>query len=184
MVSEWAGTTRDAIEVRLVLGGVPVMLVDTAGLRQTAEPLEAEGVRRALRHAAQADLVLQLAAPGMGQEMQDVPAADVLRVWNKTDLTGPPPGWLGVSARTGDGIHVLERELGRQVARLTDHGAGPPLTRARHRAGVTEAARHLELGELRGEALRLAMRALGRLTGTVGVEDLLDSVFGEFCIGK
>ena len=190
MVSDWAGTTRDAIEVRLALGGMPVTLVDTAGLRQTAEPLEAEGVRRALRHAAQADLVLRLAAPGMVGEMQDVQAVDVLRVWNKADLAPPPPGWLGVSAHTGDGVPALEQELGHVVARLTERSVSPPLTRARHRAGVAEAAQHLEaaqrleLVELRGEALRLAMRALGRLSGTVGVEDLLDSVFGEFCIGK
>ena len=190
MVSEWAGTTRDAIEVGLVLGGVPVTLVDTAGLRDTVDPLEAEGMRRARRHAAQADMVLHLDAPGVPGKMLDAPVAGAMRIWNKADLAASPPGWLGVSARTGDGFPVLERELRRLVARLTDGGAGPPLTRARHRAGVAEAARHLkaarqlELVELRGEALRLAMRALGRLTGTVGVEDLLDSVFGEFCIGK
>ena len=186
MVSEWAGTTRDAIEVRLVLGDVPVTLVDTAGLREAAEPLEAEGVRRARRHAAEADLVLYLAAG----EMPEPPPPDALLVWNKIDLAPAPPGWLGISARSGEGVGALERRLGDAVGGLTERGAGPPLTRARHRAGVMEAARQLEAArdlepvELRGEALRLAMRALGRLTGIVGVEDLLDSVFGEFCIGK
>ncbi len=186
MVSEWAGTTRDAIEVRLVLGDVPVMLVDTAGLRDAVDPLEAEGVRRARRHAADADLVLYLAA----NELPDRWPPDALLVWNKIDLAPAPPGWLGVSARSSEGFTALERRLREAVDALTSQGAGPPLTRARHRAGVAEAARQLaaardlEMVELRGEALRLAMRALGRLTGIVGVEDLLDSVFGEFCIGK
>lgn len=184
MVSEWAGTTRDAIEVRLVLGDVPVTLVDTAGLRETADPLEAEGVRRARRHAAEADLVLHVAA-----ETATMPSGGIL-VWNKMDLAPAPPGWHGVSARTGQGIEALEAVLAHEVHRLTDAGAAPPLTRARHRAGVAEAVEHLQMAarpdlpELQGEALRLAMRALGRLTGAVGVEDLLDTVFREFCIGK
>ena len=186
MVSEWAGTTRDAIEVRLVLGGVPATLVDTAGLRETVDPLEAEGIRRTRRHAAEADLVLHLVAG----DLPEVPLADGLLVWNKVDLAVAPPGWLGVSARTGEGFPALERMLGDAVARLTQGSLEPPPTRARHQAGVAEAvvqleaAERLELAELRGEALRLAMLALGRLTGAVGIEDLLDSVFGEFCIGK
>ena len=186
IVSEWPGTTRDPIEVRLVLGDVPVTLVDTAGLREAADPLEAEGVRRTRRHAAQADLVLHV---GAGDAPSDPPASG-LAVWNKIDLAMPPPGWIGVSARTGEGLPELEHRLHQAVRALTDTGAGPPLTRARHQAGVAEAflqleaAQHLDLAELRCEALRLAMLALGRLTGTVGVEDLLESIFGAFCIGK
>lgn len=186
MVSEWAGTTRDAIEVRLMLGGVPVTLVDTAGLRETLDPLEVEGVRRARQHALHADLVLEVAAGLLPAEA----GAGRLRVWNKVDLASAPSGWIGVSARTGDGIERLEAALVQEVVRLTDTSAEPPMTRARHRAGIDEAIGHLEaaqwldLAELRGEALRLAMRALGRLTGAIGVEDLLDSVFGQFCIGK
>ncbi len=187
IVSEWAGTTRDAIEVRLVLRGIPVTLVDTAGLRDALDPLEAEGVRRARRHADHADLVLDVATDVSAVGRQ---GAGVLRVWNKVDLAPAPVGWLGVSARTGEGMETLEAMLADAVAGLTETGAGPPLTRARHRAGIEEAASHLaaagslDLAELRGEALRLAMQALGRLTGTIGVEDLLDSVFGQFCIGK
>lgn len=187
IVSEWAGTTRDAIEVRLVLGDVPVTLVDTAGLRDTTDPLEADGIRRARRHALEADLVLHVAADTDGGDASGLAG---LRIWNKVDLAPAPDGWHGVSARTGEGMAAFEALLTREVRRLTEAGAGPPLTRARHQAGIMEAVQHLDmvchldLPELQGEALRLAMQALGRLTGTVGVEDLLDTVFREFCIGK
>ena len=186
IVSDRPGTTRDAIEVRLVLGDVPVTLVDTAGLRDAEDALEAEGIRRARRQAEQADLVVRVAAGGLVPD--GLPVG--MQVWNKVDLAAAPPGWLGVSARTGDGIALLEDRLAEAVRGLTASTSGPPLTRARHRAGIAEAtghlqaARHLELAELRGEALRLAMQALGRLTGAVGVEDLLDTVFNQFCIGK
>ena len=186
IVSDRPGTTRDPIEVRLVLGDVPVTLVDTAGLRHAEDALEAEGVRRARRQAEEADLVVCVAA---GELLPEQLHAG-LRVWNKVDVAAAPPGWLGVSARSGAGLTALEDRLAEEVRRLTASTSGPPLTRARHRAGITEAARHLqaagylELAELRGEALRLAMQALGRLTGTVNVEDLLDTVFNQFCIGK
>lgn len=186
MVSDIPGTTRDAIEVRLVLADVPVTLIDTAGLRDSDDPLEAEGVRRARRHADQADLVIRVAC---GPEVPGDPGPG-LRVWNKADLGPAPEGWLGVSARTGEGLESLRQVLGEAVAALVGTAGAAPLTRARHRAGVEEALEHLdattglELAELRGEALRLAMRALGRLTGSVGVEELLDSVFNQFCIGK
>jgi tRNA modification GTPase len=186
MVSDIAGTTRDAIEVRLVLADVPVTLIDTAGLRDSDDPLEAEGVRRARQHAEQADLVIRLAC---GPDAPDDPGPG-LKVWNKADLMPAPEGWLAVSARTGQGLDALERILAGEVARLTEATGAPPLTRARHRAAIEEALDHLraatdlQLAELRGEALRLAMQALGRLTGQVGVEDLLDTVFNQFCIGK
>ena len=190
IVSDRPGTTRDAIEVRLVLGDVPVTLVDTAGLREAEDALEAEGVRRAHRQAEQADLVVRVAAGRLVPDGLPVGLRVGLQVWNKVDLAVAPPGWLGVSARTGAGIATLEDRLAEAVRSLTAATSGPPLTRARHRAGITEAvghlraARDLELAELRGEALRLAMQALGRLTGTIGVEDLLDTVFNQFCIGK
>ena len=186
IVSDRPGTTRDAIEVRLVLGGVPVTLVDTAGLREAEDAVEAEGVRRARRHAEEADLVVSVAA---GEPLPErLPPG--IRVWNKVDLAAAPQGWLGVSARDGTGMAAFENRLAEAVRSLTASTSGPPLTRARHRAGITEAAGHLQaahrldLAELRGEALRLAMQALGRLTGAVGVEDLLDTVFNQFCIGK
>ncbi len=188
IVSPTPGTTRDALETRVVLGGVPVTLVDTAGLRAAADPIEAEGVRRARAHAAAADLVIAVreagAAPG------DVPP-DALRVANKIDLGGAvPAGALGVSAATGAGLAALRARLAAEAARLTDRSGPPPLTRARHRAALETASACLAgaaaaaLPELRAEDLRGALRALGRITGEVGVEDVLDRIFAQFCIGK
>ena len=188
IVSPTPGTTRDALETRVVLGGVPVTLVDTAGLRAAADPIEAEGVRRARAHAAAADLVIAVgeagAVPG------DVPP-DALRVANKTDLGGAvPTDALGVSAATGAGLATLRARLAAEAARLTDRSGPPPLTRARHRAALETATACLAgaaaavLPELRAEDLRGALRALGRITGAVGVEDVLDRIFAQFCIGK
>ncbi len=184
IVSALPGTTRDALEVRVVLGDVPVTLVDTAGQRETSDAVEAEGVRRARAHAEQADLVLQVIDP-----FSPVPPAGLV-VCNKIDQALAPAGTIGVSALTGAGLADLTATLAGRARALTAQSGPPPLTRARHRAGIGEAAAHLDRAaqahwpELRGEELRLAMRALGRLTGRIGVEDLLDTVFGQFCIGK
>ncbi len=192
IVSARAGTTRDALEIRVVLGDVPVTLVDTAGLRETMDEVEAEGVRRARRHAEQADLVVRVIDPSGATDAGD--AGDLV-VCNKIDQASASSGVIGagvigVSALTGAGLSDLVGVLSQRARALTTQGGGAPFTRARHRAGVGEAAGHLanaagaQWPELRGEELRLAMRALGRLTGAVGVEDLLDTVFGQFCIGK
>ena len=145
-------------------------------------------MRRARAHAAAADLVIAVgeagAAPG------DVPP-DALRVANKIDLGGAvPAGALGVSAATGAGLAALRARLAAEAARLTDRSGPPPLTRARHRAALETASACLAgaaaaaLPELRAEDLRGALRALGRITGAVGVEDVLDRIFAQFCIGK
>ena len=187
IVSARAGTTRDALEIRVVLGDVPVTLVDTAGLRETVDEVEAEGVRRALLHARHADLVVRVVDPWTDGSGSD--AADLV-VCNKIDQAPAPAGLVGVSARTGAGMADLMAALSDQAQAMTRQSGSAPLTRARHRAGIEEAsacladAAEAHWPELRGEALRLAMRALGRLTGAVGVEDLLDTVFGQFCIGK
>ena len=187
IVSPMPGTTRDALEIRIVLGDVPVTLVDTAGLRETTDAIEAEGIRRARHHAGQADLVLRIVDPRDGTPAHH--GGDLI-VCNKIDQAPAPAGTIGVSALTGAGIARLIDILSQQARRLTAHGGSVPLTRARHRAGIIEAAARLAYAagtpwpELRGEELRLAMRALGGLTGAVGVEDLLDTVFGQFCIGK
>jgi tRNA modification GTPase len=187
IVSATPGTTRDAIETRLVLGGVPVTLVDTAGLRDTTDPIEAEGVRRALARAAAADLVITVIEAGSS----DGPDAGVLVVANKSDIHSKQNAdQLEVSALTGAGIRELRARLTAEAIALTQSSGPPPLTRARHRTALVAASRWLVDAvdavepELRGEAMRLALRALGTITGHIGVEQILDSIFREFCIGK
>jgi tRNA modification GTPase len=188
IVSDTPGTTRDVLEVSLELAGVPVTLIDTAGLRETEDPVEAEGVRRALARAAEADLVLHIVdardwAPGL-------PATRQLVVANKIDLAPSCTAPIGVSAATGDGLAGLERALAEQAAQLALPGGSAVLTRARHISALRIAserlrsAQGLDMPELRGEELRLAMRALGQISGSVDVEDVLDTVFSAFCIGK
>jgi tRNA modification GTPase len=187
IVSATPGTTRDAIETRVVLGGVPVTLIDTAGLRDTTDSIEAEGVRRALSRAASADLVIIVIEAGTPTETTQ----DALVVANKSDLfPEQDSGVLRISALTGAGLPELRTRLGAEASALTQSSGPPPLTRARHRIALQEAARALEDAEsagepeLRGESMRLALRALGSITGQVGVEDILDSIFRQFCIGK
>jgi tRNA modification GTPase len=201
IVSATPGTTRDALETRVVLGGVPVTLVDTAGLRDTSDEIEAEGVRRARARAAAADVVIvvvDVGGPpppcplpqGEGEQLFSLACRRVL-VANKMDLGGVVPyDAIGISVLTGEGLDTLCARLVEQARSLTESSGPPPLTQARHRAALQEAtARHAaaqvaEMPELRAEDLRLALRALGRITGSVGVEDILDTLFARFCIGK
>ncbi len=199
IVHETAGTTRDVIEVRLDLAGYPVTLADTAGLRDTDDAVEGEGVRRARQRASQADLVIGVfdAARGEDAETRAVLAGAAVRfvVRNKCDLLPvwprPRAGEVVVSARTGQGMDQLEQALGSLVAdRLEASVAAPMLTQVRHRLALAEALAALDRAldgsevELVAEDLRLAARALGRITGRVDVEDLLDVIFRDFCIGK
>lgn len=191
IVSPLPGTTRDVLEARIELGGVPVTLLDTAGLRDTDDQVEAEGVRRTLARLADADLVIHLTEAGQ------MPAATlpshrlVLHVATKIDLVVSTAAYsMSISAVTGEGIDQLLEVLASHARALTQAEGPPPLTRARHRAALLEAAGRLDaaiaavLPELMAEDIRLALRALGRITGRVGVEDILDSVFRQFCIGK
>ncbi|MCK8786036.1 tRNA uridine-5-carboxymethylaminomethyl(34) synthesis GTPase MnmE [Roseomonas sp. NAR14] len=197
IVSARAGTTRDVVEVRLELAGVPVTLADTAGLREAADEIEAEGIRRALERAGRADLVLAVFAADRAPDAETLAQCrdGALAVASKTDLAAAPDrlGGLvpvGVSARTGEGLSALRARLEARVREIAGLGEAPALTRPRHRAALGEAVAWLAeaeaaaLPEVRAEALRAALRALGRLTGRVGVEAVLDSVFREFCIGK
>ncbi|EHL95478.1 tRNA modification GTPase TrmE [Acetobacteraceae bacterium AT-5844] len=197
IVSAHAGTTRDVVEVRLDLGGVPVLLADTAGLRDAPDEIEAEGVRRALRRAEEADIVMAVFAADRTPDAETLAlvAPGVLVVANKTDLAAAPReiggvAPLAVSARTGHGLEALQGVLTEMAAARAGLSAEAGLTRPRHRAALLDAARWLDeavaapLPELASEALRAAVRSLGRLTGHVGVEDVLDVVFGDFCIGK
>ena len=188
IVSDRPGTTRDALEARVTLAGVPATLIDTAGLREAADPVEAEGIRRARARADSADFILAVETCAEPR----VPASGrVLRVVNKIDLGGTVPDEaIGVSALTGAGMAALRERLDRVAADLTASTGPPPLTRQRHRVALTEAearlraALHAPLPELRAEDLRLALRAFGRVTGAFSVEDILDTLFGSFCIGK
>jgi tRNA modification GTPase len=192
IVSAQPGTTRDALEARVVLGGVPVTLVDTAGLRDAADAIEAEGIRRALARAADADARISVVVgDGLEGYAATGPLSADLLVANKSDLGAPAPsGALRVSALTGEGMDALRDRLAGLARALTQAQGPPPLTRARHRAALGEAVARLEGAmeaawpELRAEDLRLAMRALGRVTGEIGVEDILDAIFSQFCIGK
>jgi tRNA modification GTPase len=197
IVSATAGTTRDVIEVQLDLGGYAVIVADTAGLRETSDAIENEGVHRALQRAATADLKLLLfdgaVWPQRDQATAALQDANSVVVISKNDLLAAPtslPDVHYISTKTGAGIGALIKILTHEIAsRLEDHGQ-PTLTRARHRAALDECHAALKRAlsaaapELQAEDVRLAVRALGRITGRVDVEDLLDVIFREFCIGK
>lgn len=206
IVSEEAGTTRDVITVRLDLGGYPVVVSDTAGIREAPGAIEREGVRRALAEAGSADLVLWLIDPlaPLTNPPSEVAAvggkARIVRVLSKSDLAIAPNTAeavssevdLAVSAKTGSGLPELIRAVMDAAAqRIGDVEAGA-ITRARHRTGLeaTVAALGDALAadrsrpELAAEDLRRAAHALGRITGRVDVEDVLDAIFAGFCIGK
>lgn len=191
IVSDTPGTTRDAVGVRVDLGGVPVRITDTAGVRDSDDPIEAEGVKRALARSRNADVVIAVAAAPMPVFAKMPGAAEVLYVVTKADLSEfVALGFLHVSARTGDGMAALLKELTALALRLTDTKGAAALARPRQVACVRDvvtalqAALDAEAPELRGEELRAASTALGRLTGVIGVEEILDAVFSGFCIGK
>ncbi len=196
ITSPIAGTTRDVIEVAIDLAGYPVVLADTAGLRDSADVIEQEGLRRALARAEAAELRLFVFDAGHPEEARGAvvwPGPDTLLVANKIDLVAHremlPTEALALSALTGEGIPDLIAMLAARIAETYDIAA-PLLTRARHRAALESAAEALtralgaDLPELRAEDLRLAWRSLGRITGRVDVEDLLDVIFRDFCLGK
>lgn len=217
IVSPQAGTTRDIIEVHLNIGGYPVIIADTAGLRPDQlgsagqDAIEGEGIRRAIARARSADICLLLfdaatlpqADPHtLALARQDNGAQTTLIAVNKIDENpaapaqlaallpaGTPVIALSVSRETG--LNDLTAALVAAIERLMQAvRPGPTLTRQRHRAALTDCRAHLAraldapLPELAAEDLRLALRALGRITGRVDVEDLLDIIFRDFCIGK
>ncbi|MGA8550722.1 MAG: tRNA uridine-5-carboxymethylaminomethyl(34) synthesis GTPase MnmE [Stellaceae bacterium] len=225
ITSPVAGTTRDIVEVAIDLHGYPVLLADTAGLRDSDDPVEQEGLRRALKRAEAAELrlfVFDARHPAEARGAAAWPGPDTLLVANKIDLLTadpdslmepprPPAGGEGgvrgacssagrlrdrlpagafaVSALTGAGLDPLLAALTARIAE-TYRLETPILTRARHRQALEDAAASLHralaatLPELRAEDLRLALRYLGQITGAVGVEDLLDVIFRDFCLGK
>jgi tRNA modification GTPase len=203
IVSPHAGTTRDVIEVQLDLDGYPVTVIDTAGIRETSDPVEQEGVRRARARAAEADLVLWLADAERSDEARPDGRAPVWMVRNKIDLrsgaaageaTGPVTAdrAFEISAKRGDGLPELIKALVEFAAGFFGTSEAALVTRARQRELLQTAAhslsRSLELidegEELAAEELRAAAYALGRLLGRVDVEDILGAIFQKFCIGK
>jgi len=200
IVSPHAGTTRDVIEVHLDLDGYPVTVIDTAGVRETHDPVEQEGVRRARDRARTSDLVLWLVdANGKGTPSPEV-EDDHAPVWivrNKVDLSGgmhtnAARAQFEISASRGDGVPELIAALVSYAQDYFGSGEMALVSRARHRtllretvAALDRAGRSADKGdELLAEELRIAMHSLGRLTGRVDVEDILDVIFREFCIGK
>lgn len=188
IVSPIPGTTRDMIEAHLEIDGLPVTFVDTAGLRDAEDEIERIGVKRVRDRAASADLGLWLSGSG---EVPDAPHdLDLIYVATKADERPAPYGWMPICAPIGVGLDLLLAEIAvRAKARMGDGGSAL-LIRARHREAVATAHSSLvEAGEDKppefvAEDLRRAMRAIGRITGEVDVEEVLDAVFTRFCIGK
>jgi tRNA modification GTPase len=211
IVSPYPGTTRDVIEVHLDLGGYPVTLVDTAGIRESDDPVEREGVRRAHERAAAADLVLwvtDLSATdtdvcGPGSKLPDV---EIWLLNNKSDLVAEGSRHRNesqsskcvnhsftISATTGSGMDALITGLTAHAKHYFAATESALITRARHRRALEETVAALDGAlrqsaggqeELIAEELRAATTTLGRLTGRVDVEDILDVIFRDFCIGK
>jgi tRNA modification GTPase len=201
IVSPHAGTTRDIIEVQLDLDGYPVTVIDTAGIRETDDPVEREGVRRARARAAEADLVLWL-VDAKPEASAHEGAAPAWTVRNKIDLApgsiaavpgiGRARGNFAISASRGDGIPELIAAMVEFARNYFGSGEGALIGRARQRQLLQQTATSLQRSidaagegeELAAEDLRLAAQSLGRLLGRVDVEDVLDVIFRDFCIGK
>jgi tRNA modification GTPase len=203
ITSQIAGTTRDVIEVEMDLGGYPVILADTAGLRSPGDAIEEEGIRRARARAEAADLRLVVVDASKPEEFATIRGylnPDTILVVNKIDLVdgkdaarlptefGVPA--LPLSVRSGAGLAELIRQLTEKIGNSLSGAHAPLVTRARHRAALEACHAALErfagaaLAELAAEDLRAAAWALGRIIGRVDVEDMLDALFREFCIGK
>ncbi|WP_409019553.1 tRNA uridine-5-carboxymethylaminomethyl(34) synthesis GTPase MnmE [Brevundimonas vesicularis] len=199
IVTPIAGTTRDVLDAELMIGGYAVTLSDTAGLRDSEDVVEAEGIRRARLRAETADLRLWVRAPGTAGD-EDPAAAfvrpDDLQVLNKADLgkaeARPGLETLMLSTTTGQGLAELHDWIAARLARDLSGADFPAVTRERHRRRLAEALEAVEAGrraldlapEMAGDDLRRAADALARVTGAIGVEDILGEVFSSFCIGK
>ncbi|MDY6942340.1 MAG: tRNA uridine-5-carboxymethylaminomethyl(34) synthesis GTPase MnmE [Pseudomonadota bacterium] len=213
IVSDIPGTTRDVLKTQILIDGMPVHVVDTAGLRASDDQIEREGIRRARSAAASADALLWVTddrldagdpVDYLAEMAVTIPdGSPMLWVRNKIDLTGTPPGpvsgfaanrqVLGVSARSGAGLEVLRQEL-RSVVGKGGSDAGIFSARRRHMDALARARRHLiagrrqldtaAAGELVAEELKLAQQHLGEITGKVTSDDLLGKIFSSFCIGK
>ncbi len=185
IISEHAGTTRDIIEAPTALGGTPFLLIDTAGLRPTQDPVEAIGVGRAEASIEVSDIILWLGDP------DEAPPRAIL-VHPKADLGGPRPGGpkaMPVSSLTGEGVDALQRLLVEEAAKLLP-GEGEAAINARHRSALNRCVAFMDEAIssedplIAAEALRASRVELDAITGRAGVEDMLDALFADFCIGK
>jgi tRNA modification GTPase len=198
IVSGLPGTTRDIIEVHVNLSGIPVIFQDTAGVREaTGDAIETEGMARAQAAVKGADLVLWLAAPDVaGSDLRPKLDSEPLWIWNKSDLRAPPEcargePYLAVSTTAGEGVGVVEEAVVTRLHQLVQQGEAAIVTRQRHRDCLQSMLEHLDAAtnsslplEIVAEEVRLAAASIGRLTGHIEVESLLDEIFREFCIGK
>lgn len=194
IVSQTAGTTRDVVEAHLDVAGFPVILADTAGLREGAEEIETEGIRRAVKRAEEADLVLHVQDGSRYPIEENLPTVlldrKVITVWNKVDeMSEIPAGVLCLSAKTGQGVEALWQLIKDELSNVVSTADGV-ITRERYRVALEECMDALNRSlyapelELKAEDLRMAARALGRITGRIDTEELLDVIFRDFCIGK
>ncbi len=196
IVSEEAGTTRDIIEVRLDLGGIPVVISDTAGIRDASGAIEREGIRRTLARARDADLVVWLvdATAPQSDLPAEVQAERCLLVVNKVDSSSADllAAAARVSAKTGEGIDRLAALIASKAREALGTATAPAPTQERHRLHLLRTQKYIDAFlhgseaqlELRAEDLRLAATELGRLTGRIDPEEVLGQIFGRFCIGK
>ena len=195
IVTPIPGTTRDALREPILIGGVPVVVVDTAGLRESRDEIERLGMQRTRQELDRADLVIALFEANRGPDaLQDLPAAPPrIDVYNKIDLApgfAPPADALGVSAKTGAGLEALRQRI-LEVAGWSTGGEPVFLARERHLRALDRASAHLAAAagetarwEFFAEELRLAHAALGSITGEFSADDLLGEIFKRFCIGK
>jgi tRNA modification GTPase len=195
IVTPIPGTTRDALREPILIEGVPLVVVDTAGLRESRDEIERLGMQRTQAELERADLVIAVfEASRARDELPELPAASArIDVYNKLDLAPgfvPPEGAIAVSAKTGEGLEALRQRI-LQAAGWSSGGEPVFLARERHLRALAEAATHLAAaaGEARrweffAEELRLAHAALGRITGEFSADDLLGEIFARFCIGK
>ena len=195
IVSDIPGTTRDTLEVHLELRGLPIVLIDTAGIRETEDPIEKEGVARAKRRAADADVILWLSDGALfDAAFEGLLKAPRLMVRTKADLKPKEetPEVLAISAKTGEGIDQLLDSIAAAAEEQLSGADQSLISMARHRAAFEEALANLEQAmtadpeapELLAEDLRLAARALERIAGRIDVEDVLGEIFSRLCIGK
>lgn len=193
IVSAEAGTTRDVIEVRLDLAGVPVVVSDTAGIREATNDVEKEGIRRSLAAARDANLTLWLSETGDSNVPAGISRETSLAIRSKADLHRESTAdMLAISTVTGEGLDRLVAEIAARAAQAAGDGSELVLTQARHRQSLEAAQREIaaflkggaDAIELRAEDIRRAAHEIGRITGRVDVEDVLDQVFSRFCIGK